>query len=122
MMKATLEGTELRINIYHLMEEMDEEEQRQMADALAVRDAVVLYVTQQILDGWTEHESNAGLCCVACSDPPKTMGLDWAVREVARRAGEVAASEVKRLERALRSKEEENAMLRKMLDERRYVR
>lgn len=119
-MKATIEDSELRINLYHLMEEMDSEQRKIMADALAVRDDVVVYVTQQILDKWTEHDSNAGLCCVAYSDPPKTMGLDWAVREVARRAGEVATSEIKRLEQALLSREEENAMLRQVLDERRY--
>ena len=121
-MKATIEDTELRINIYHLMEEMDEEQQKQMADALAVRDAVITYVTQQILDGATDHGSFAGTCCVAYSDPPKTMGLDWAVREVARRAGEVATYEIERLERALRSREEEISRLRRTLDERQFNR
>ena len=119
-MKATIVGSEIRIDLYRLVEDMDTDERQKLADAVAVRDDVVVYVTQQILDKWTEHDSNAGLCCVAYSDPLKTMGLDWSVREVARRAGEVATSEIKRLEKALLSREEENATLRRMLDERRY--
>jgi hypothetical protein len=57
------------------------------------------------------QNSRAGRNCVADSEPRN--GLDWACREVAKRAGEVAADEIKRLESALKYREEENATLRR---------
>ena len=112
-MSVKVVGRTIEIDIYDLVESLSPDEQRTFADALAVSDDVVKYVTQQILGDWTELDSRAGLNCVAASEPRN--GLDWARREVAKRAGEVAADEIRRLEAALKYREEENADLRQAM-------
>lgn len=110
-MKVTTTDRGFSVDIYELISDMPEDFLRTLADAVAVQDCVVRYVAQQILDGWTELNSSNGRYCVAISEPQ--TGLDWAVREVARRAGEVAAEEIKRLERGIVYRDEEIAGLRK---------
>jgi stage III sporulation protein SpoIIIAA len=109
--KVTTTDRGFSVDIYELISDMPEDFLRTLADAVAVQDCVVRYVAQQILDGWTELNSSNGRYCVAISEPQ--TGLDWAVREVARRAGEVAAEEIKRLERGIVYRDEEIAGLRK---------
>ena len=72
------------------------------------------YVVQQILDGWTEMRSSNGRLCSAIADPQS--GLDWAVREVARRAGDVAAEEIARLELGITQREKRIDSLREEID------
>jgi predicted deacetylase len=111
--KIKVVGRTIEIDIYDLVESLPTEDQKTLADALAVRDEVCRYVAQQIIGDWTEHNSLAGRNCVADSEPRN--GLDWACREVAKRAGEVAADEIKRLEAALKYREQENATLQQAM-------
>jgi hypothetical protein len=71
-----------------------------MIERLGCESAVIKAVTEQILDGWTEDGWH-GPTGVASPEPQPCSGLDWARREVARRAGDAAAKEIKRLENAL---------------------
>lgn len=98
-MKATIQGDTLQIRLIELIEAIDPEQLRLFADSLACSDDVIRYVTQQILDKWTEHTSHGMTNYTARAEP--TTGLDWAWREVAKRSSEVAAREIERLEDAL---------------------
>jgi hypothetical protein len=98
-MKPTIEAGMLTINVYELIDELDDHELDAIADAVAVRDRVIKAVVQQVLDGWTDTMSHAGRECIAPAEP--RTGLDWACREVAKRSGDVAASEIAGLERAV---------------------
>ena len=113
-MKAKVDGCNLTIDLYELMESLSADEQRSLADALSVQDAVIGFVVQQILDGWTDFSSRAGRVCTA--GPAPSHGLDWACREVAKRAGEVAKAEIERLESALKISEGECKKLRDAID------
>ena len=109
-MRTNISGTKLEIDLYDLVEELDSATLLSLADAVAVQDDVIKYVVQQILDGWTDLDSRGGLLCAA--GPLPTRGLDWAIREIAKRSGEVAAKEVKRLETAMKKLDEDNDRLR----------
>lgn len=98
-MKATIDGDSFSFNVMDLIESLDLEGKRKLADSIACSDDVIEFVTQQILDGWTEFDSHGGISA-ATVEP--YHGLDKAIREVSRRAPEVAAKEVKRLEDSLR--------------------
>lgn len=112
-----LSDGKVAFSLSHLFENLDGETLRRVIDALACTDAVIDEVTNQILDGWTSMDSHAGKYCTA--SPAPVRGLDRACREVARRAGEVAAAEIKRLEEALKASEAEVAEYRKRDDQRR---
>lgn len=101
-----------------LFDNMDAATLMHVIDALACNDAVIDEVTNQILDGWTSMDSHAGKYFTAEVDPRR--GLDRACREVARRAGDVAADEIKRLEKALAESRAEVADYRKRDDDRHY--
>jgi len=109
-MKAKVDGSNLKIDLYELMESMSADEQRSLADALAVQDAVIMFVTQQILDGCTDLSSRGGRVCTA--EPSPSHGLDWACREVAKRACETAKTEIEALERSLQFRLDECRELR----------
>jgi hypothetical protein len=98
-MKLKVEGGNLIVDIYELVGELGDESRRELADSVAINDDVIKFVTQQILDGWTECDSH-GPVGTAVAEP--YTGLEFAWREVAKRAGEVAAKEIARLEAALR--------------------
>lgn len=109
-MRTNINGTKLEIDLYDLVEELDTTTLLSLADAVAVQDDVIKYVVQQILDGWTDMDSRGGLLCTA--EPLPSRGLDWAIREIAKRSGEVAAKEAKRMEAAMKSLHEDNDRLR----------
>ena len=101
------------IDIYELVQELPEDGVRTLADALAVRDEVIKQVAQQILGDWTDLDSRAALSCEAHAEP--RTGLDWAMREVAKRSSEVARDEIKRLESSLERSEARRAELERHL-------
>lgn len=117
-MKVTVNERQIGIDLYELVESLPEDALLTFADALAVQDHVIKYVTQQILDGWTERDSSGGRFTVTEVTP--VAGLDWACREVAKRASEVSKSEIERLEKSVAYHKECEDNLRKMLNERRY--
>lgn len=93
-------------DLHELLEGCSEDTKMEMIESMACDADIIKHVTAQILDRWTEN------CCAGSSyvtaQVEARTGLDWAWREVARRAGEVAASEIKRLEDALAHKTQEH--------------
>lgn len=102
-----------------LMDDLKPEDKLRLAESLACESAIITHVTAQILDGWTENCCHGPKCCTAPDDPAQCHGLDWAVRQVAKRSGEVAAKEIARLEDALKHKEKELRELRLQIAEQR---
>lgn len=117
-MKATIKDGAVTLKLYHLLEQLTDNELKAFADSVAIQDHVITYVVQQILDGWTDHDSRAALTCVAETEPRN--GLGWALREIAKRSGDVASKEIKRLEEGMKHKDEELNHLRKYIDEQRW--
>ena len=97
-MKAIVVGGKLTVDIYEIIESLADEERRQFADSVACNSDVIKFVTQQILDGWTELDSHGP---IGMATPEPYHGLEWAIRQVALRAGDVASKEVQRLQSAL---------------------
>lgn len=102
-MKVKYEKGELRFNFWEVVAELTDAEKLELAEVVACDDSVIKFVAQQILDGWTENGSFGGKFCTAHADPGH--GLDWACRQVALRAEEVARKEIERLQDALRFSE-----------------
>ncbi len=101
-MKTTIEQGEIRISIAELLESVDDDGKRAIADSLACEDGIIKDVADQILSGWTEAGSH-GFNDDDSADPHYSLAK--ARREVALRAGEVAASQIKSLCRKLRFNE-----------------
>ena len=92
------EDGQVRIGLDDVLRLMSFEDKRRLADTLACNDDVIKFVTQQIIEGWTELGSH-GIVSSAESEP--YHGLPWAIRQVAVRANEIAAREIAALARAL---------------------
>lgn len=98
-MKTEYREENILINVYELFCNMPDEDKIKLIEELSCEDAIIKHVVDQILDGWTENVYHGAILVTASSNPKK--GLDYAMREVAKRSGEVAAKEIKRLEEAL---------------------
>jgi len=118
-MRVEITGSNLVIDFWSLLGNLSDEDKHKAADTFSCDGEIIRYVTQQILDGWTEQGSHGGILCTAVPEPAPHNGLDWAMREIAKRAGEVAEKEIKRLEEALKHREEQ---LQKLHDENRVLR
>ncbi len=88
------------VNLYEAFRAMPDEDKASFLDTLACDDGVIRLVSQQILDGWTDLCSHGGTQCTDIHDVSSTP-LSAAVREVAKRSGDVARKEIERLEREL---------------------
>jgi hypothetical protein len=114
-MKVRYEEGQIRLNLHDLLAYVQPDQKQELIESLACDDDIITFVTQQILDKYTESGYSGGAYVVACADPVR--GLDWAWREVARRSGEVAQLEIERLERALKSKDQDIRSLHETLRE-----
>lgn len=112
-MRAEIVDSKLQIDVVDLFEHLDSDTLMSIADHVAITDQVIEFVTQQILDGWTEMDSHGGK--LANASPSPCTGLDKAVREVAKRSSEVAKIEIERLETALKMERNEVGRLRMVL-------
>jgi hypothetical protein len=110
-MEMKYEKGRVSFNLYETLGQWTLEEKRELADALSCDTQVIEFVSQQIIDGMTELGSYGWTSPVSAT--PRS-GLDRATREVAKCSGNVAKAEIERLERALKSAEEQN---RKAWDE-----
>jgi len=119
-MRVEINGTDLVIDLWGALHYFTPEDKRKAADILSTDNEVIRFVTQQILDGWTELDSSSGRLVTALSGVESNRGLDWAIREVAKRAGEVAKKEIERLESALKRREEQIQELLDEIRDRRY--
>jgi hypothetical protein len=115
-MNVQISGGQILVNVEELLKSIPTADRLKLAEILACDAEVLKFVTQQILDGQTENGYYSAICCTAHSDTGPCGGLDWAVREVAKRSGETAAREIKRLEDALKHREENIRMLQTELN------
>jgi len=104
-MTAKITNGSIEIDICGLLDLLDDESKLKFIESLACDSAVVKHVTDQILTGWTESGYSGGRFCTASADP--VLGLDWAIRQVALRSGDVAKREIERLQDALERKNKE---------------
>ena len=98
-MNVTYESGRLSVNLIDLLDRLTIDEKREVADALACQDDVIDFVSQQLIDKWTEMGSHGPVCCTAEAEPRK--GLDRAWRAIAKASGDIAKREIERLEAAL---------------------
>lgn len=108
-MKIKIDGSSMVLDLFSLLEAMPVDERMKLADTLACTDAVITFVAQQIIDGWTEQGSHGSKGSVQAE--PHPGGLDWAIREVSMHSGLIAAKEILRLQEALAAKEKQLAEL-----------
>lgn len=100
-MNTHYENGRLSFDFAALLNSIPDEGKLALVDTLSCEDEIIRNVTAQILDGWTEQGSHGSLLCTAHSDPKPCNALDFARRQIALRAPEVAANEIKRLQDAL---------------------
>lgn len=105
-MRITIEMGKLHLDVAELFESMTPEDKLKLADTMACMDDVISYVAQQILDGWTEQGSHGRIQCAPSTNPAPCSGLEWAIREVSKRSGFIAAKEILRLQDALKREQE----------------
>lgn len=116
-MTAKLTNGSIEIDICDLLDSLNDESKLKFIESLACDSAVVKHVADQIITGWTESGYSSGRFCTASPDP--AYGLDWAVRQVALRSGEVAEKEIHRLQEALARKDKE---INELYEENRRIR
>jgi hypothetical protein len=104
-MKLTYDsnGT-LSFNILDLIEHMDIEDKLKLIESFSCDDEVIEFVTQQLLEGYTENGYRGSTYYTASTYP---HGLDRARREVAIFSSDIAAKEIERLEEALKKSQED---------------
>lgn len=106
-MNATYKDGKIEFDLHALLRDVSVETKAELIESMACDDAIIKHVADQIITKWTENVCSGGVDCVAGAEP--RFGLDWAWREVARRSGEVAEREIKRLEDAIKYKDERYA-------------
>ncbi len=104
-MSIKYESGNLIIDLDWLLSRIKPEDMRGFLESASTSEAIIKYVTDQILDGWTENGYFGRQACRA-SDDPYTQ-LDKARREIAKRSGEVAKNEIEKLEKALKEQKDE---------------
>lgn len=87
-----------------MLEGIPAEAKLELMETLACDNVIIKHVVDQILEGWTENFYHGPMSCTAGDSP--NYGLDWALREIAKRSGEVAKKEIERLEKALKETKE----------------
>lgn len=95
----------LQIDLHDLLDSVKEEDLNEFLETVSCNDKVIKHVTDQILDKWAENSYRSASFINAVAEAPS--GIDKAWREVANRSGEVAKREIKRLEDALKRRNEE---------------
>jgi hypothetical protein len=107
----------IEFDLHDLFQDVSAETKMELVESLACDDQIIKHVSDQIITRWTENCCSGGSLCTASAEP--RFGLDWAWREVAKRSGEVAEREIKRLEDAIKYKDERYA---EALEENRRIR
>lgn len=103
-MNARYKEGKIEFDLHDLLQDVSIETKLEMLESLACDDQIIKHVADQIITKWTENCCSGGAACIAGAEP--RFGLDWAWREVAKRSDEVAEREIKRLEDAIKYKDE----------------
>jgi len=114
-MDSTINGKTLEIDLDQLLGTIQAEDVPDLIDSLAITDAVIEAVGQQITEGWTALGSHSDRDCTARSAP--LGALDRVIREIAKAHGDIVQGEIEKMEKALVANEEDNTALRVMLRE-----
>lgn len=104
-MNIKFKDGKLQIDLHDLLNNIKEEDLNEFLESVSCNDKVIKHVTDQIIDRWTENCYRGCAACTADADPKWELDKAW--REVAKRSGEVAKREIKRLEEALKRRNEE---------------
>lgn len=99
-MQLKYDNGKLSFELVELIECMSDETKHELIEMLACDTKIIEHIAAQILDGWTEGGMRGGRLCGVDDAPSK--GLDWAIREVAKRSGDAAKKEIERLESGLK--------------------
>jgi hypothetical protein len=97
--KAEIKDGRLSVNLAELLDHMTPDEKRDLAEPLSLQDSIIENVASQIITGWTEANSHAANDS-GDADPHYPLGK--AIRQVAMKASEVAATQIESLARSLR--------------------
>lgn len=100
---------QLVMDLHSILEQVEPEQKREMLESLSCDSEILEFVTQQIIDKWTENGYAGSYSCEA---PLHPFGLDKAWRMVAKASGEVARKQIEGLESRLARETEENHKLR----------
>lgn len=118
-MNATYNDGAISFDFRELLQMVPPDKRVALIEDLACEDAVIKHVANQILEGWTEGGCHGATACTASANP--NLPLDEARRKVAKLAGDVAAEQIKVLERALAAKETELQAVREEMHRRRQT-
>jgi len=86
-------------DIHDALEQLIPKHKAELVETLACDDDIIKFVTQQVIDGWTDSGFHGSTFCSA--QPAPTRGLDWARREIAKASGDIAKQEIESLEKEL---------------------
>ena len=114
-MSTTYKNGIISFNFSDMLDSLDFESKQEIIERLACESDIVKHVIGQVLDGHTENWSYGPKNIISESNPQ--FGIDWAMRQIAVRSGEVAAKEIERLERAIEHEKEDHEGTRKILQE-----
>lgn len=112
-MKVTYESGVFSFDFAALLDQLNPNDKRALADHLACEDAIIDDVAAQIISGWTEAGSHGSK--YATAEPEPTTGLAKAWRDVAKASGDVARKQIESLEDALQRKTEQVLQLEREL-------
>jgi hypothetical protein len=99
IMKATIEKGRMSFEVADFMDNLSDDAKLDFIDTLSCQDAVIDFVMQQVVEGWTERGSHGGICCTA--QPAPLSGIDKARRDIAKASSDIAAKQIASLEKAL---------------------
>lgn len=113
MTRVTLDGDTLRVNIADLLKSLPAESLPALVDELAIDDAVIEQVANQIADGWTDMDSHAWHD-EDSAEPRSALGK--ARRKCALAAGGLAAEQIAALAAKLEAAEATIAQVKALAD------
>ncbi|MFM8295536.1 MAG: hypothetical protein ACKN9E_13445 [Microcystaceae cyanobacterium] len=93
-MKTSYKDGKLCLNLVDLISAMSDEEQLNLVESLACHEAVIKFVMQQVIEGWTTN-GYRGLKGAVEVEP--TTELEKAIRQIAIHSSQIAQQEIARL-------------------------
>lgn len=110
-MKTDYNTGTISFDLHSLLSSVCPEKKVELIESLSCDDAIIKHVSDMIIDRWTENSYSGSSCCTIPADASKGCPLDSAWRRVAKASGEVAKTEIERLERGLAQRDKQIADL-----------
>lgn len=89
------------IDVNYLIDAMSDQAKLDLVERLAVEDAVIKHVVDQLVEGLTENCYGGSRLCGSSVEP--SLPLDIAHRRIAEASGDIANAEIESLKRELAS-------------------